>query len=398
MLISFSNSASETQSNLKAKGVMAQLYGQNFSKAELLARVGDISQIARIKPYRLQEGLEDGVQALDVSTGNGLSFTVLAGRGLDISSAHYNGRSLAWRSATTDSHPAYFDHEGERGRGWLRGFYGGLVVTCGLTYAGANGEDEGQFYGIHGRVSNLPATNVQWDGRWEQDDYLLTVRGQVRQATVFGENIRMTREITARLGERRLFLRDRVENLGYKRTEHMMLYHINIGFPVVNDYARLIAPTLSATPRDADAEEGKEQFAAFQPPTAGYREKVYFHEFAPDASGRVTAAIVNPEGEAGDAAGPGLGVYCAYRPAQLPRFIEWKMMDAGTYVVGMEPANCLVMGRAHDRAAGTLQFLEPGESRDYELELGVLAGPEEIARLEAACRQAIENYRGTASR
>ncbi len=242
---------------------MAYVYGKNYSRAELLARVGDISQIARVKPYRLIEGLEDGVFALDVTTGSGLDFTVLASRGMDISSANYNGRSLAWRSATTDTHPAYFDHEGENGRGWLRGFYGGLVVTCGLTYAGANGEDQGQQYGLHGRISNLPATNVAWEGHWEGDEYLFTISGKVREATVFGENLQLTRVITAKLGEKRLFLRDTVENMGAKPSEHMMLYHINIGFPAVSDSARLIAPTLAAQPRDADAEEGKERYANF---------------------------------------------------------------------------------------------------------------------------------------
>ncbi len=373
---------------------MAELYGRSYTRQELLARMGDISQIARVKPYRLIEGLEDGVFALDVTTGSGLDFTVLPSRGMDISSAHYNGRSLAWRSATSDTHPAYFDHEGEAGRGWLRGFYGGLVVTCGLTYAGANGEDQGQHYGIHGRISNLPATNVAWNGVWTADDeYVLTVSGKVREATVFGENLQLTRVITAKLGQRRLFLQDTVENLGAKRTEHMMLYHINIGFPAVNDHARLIAPTLTATPRDPDAVEGKDRYAQLQPPLAGFREQVYFHDLAADAHGRVTAAIVDPETDAGDGHGPGFGVYCAYKPEQLPRFIEWKMMDSGTYVVGMEPANCLVMGRAYERAQGTLQYLEPGEFRHYSLELGVLSGPEEIQRLEADCQAAIASSR-----
>ncbi|HLK59351.1 MAG TPA: aldose 1-epimerase family protein [Chthonomonadaceae bacterium] len=372
---------------------MAQLYGKTYTRAELLARVGDISQIARIKPYRLVEGLEDGVFALDVTTGSGLDFTVLPSRGMDISTARYHGRSLAWRSATTDTHPGYFDHEGENGRGWLRGFYGGLVVTCGLTYAGANGEEDGQRYGLHGRVSNLPATNVTWDGHWEGEEYTLVLSGKVRQATVFGENLQMTRTLTTQLGSRHFTLEDTVENLGVKRTEHMMLYHINIGFPAVNDNARLIAPTLSATPRDADAIEGKDRYARFQPPQAGFREQVYFHELAQFDQNTVTAAIVDPETEAGDAAGPGFGVYCRYRPEQLPRFIEWKMMDSGTYVVGMEPANCLVMGRARERATGALQFLEPGERRSYLLEIGVLSGPNEIAALEAACVAAIAHHK-----
>ena len=372
---------------------MADLYGKNYARAELLSRVGDISQLARIKPYRLVEGLEDGVLALDVTTGSGLDFTIVPSRGMDLSSAHYNGRSLAWRSATTDTHPAFFDHEGERGRGWLRGFFGGLLVTCGLTYAGANGEDNGQFYGLHGRISNLPATNVHWGGEWQDDDYVLTVSGKVREATVFGENLCMSRTITAKLGERRLTLHDTVENMGSKRTEHMMLYHINIGFPAVGDRARLVAPTLSASPRDADAVEGQEQYAQFQPPQAGFREQVYFHQFAQGIDGRVTSAIVDPDTVPGDGASPGFGVYCTYRPDQLPNFIEWKMMDSGTYVVGMEPANCLVMGRSHDRAAGTLLFLEPGERREYQVELGVLSGPDEIRALESACALAIERAR-----
>ena len=372
---------------------MANLYGSIVRKLDLLAHVGDISQVARIKPYRLVEGLEDGVLALDVTTGSGLAYTVLPGRGMDISSASYNGRSLAWRSPTTDTHPAYFDHEGEGGRGWLRSFYGGLVVTCGLTWAGANATENGQPFGLHGRVSNLPATNVHWDGEWEGDDYVMTIRGKMRQATVFGENLQITRTISSRLGEKRLFLHDVVENLGTERTEHMMLYHINIGFPVVNYGARLLAPTLSATPRDSEADKGQDRFTHFQAPESGFKEQVYFHEFALSPDGRVTTAIVDDTTPSADGGAPGIGVYCSYSPAQLPRFIEWKMMGSGTYVVGMEPANCMVMGRPHDRAEGALQFLEPGEKREYQLEIGVLSGPEEIAQQERLCRAAVSTHR-----
>lgn len=368
---------------------MPTLYGKTYTRDQLLAYVGDISQIARVKPYRLIEGLEDGVHALDVTTGSGLDFTVLASRGLDISSAHYNGRSLAWRSATTDTHPAYFDHEGENGRGWLRGFYGGLVVTCGLSWAGANGTENGQNYGLHGRISNLPATHVTHDGYWEGDEYILTVSGRMREATVFGENLQMTRTITTKLGSKSFKIKDSVENLGYKTSEHMILYHINIGFPAVNDSARLIAPTLNATPRDADAVEKFDRYAQMQTPEAGYRETVYFHQLAKNARDRVTTAIVDPTMDSGGREGAGFGVFCTYRPEQLPNFTEWKMMDAGTYVVGMEPANCSVLGRTKERENGTLQKLTPGEKREYELEIGVLTGRAEIASLEAACQTAI---------
>src|SRR5206468_1087004 len=140
----------------------------------------------------------------------------------------------------------FFEREG---LGWLRTFYGGLVTTCGLTWFGAPCEDDGKPLGLHGRISHIPATNVTWGGEWDGDDYILSVTGKMREAVVFGENVQLTRRVWARMGESRLFIDDTVENMGYQRTAHMILYHINIGFPAVNDNARLIAPTIRATPR-----------------------------------------------------------------------------------------------------------------------------------------------------
>jgi hypothetical protein len=50
------------------------------------------------------------------------------------------------------------------------------------------------------------------------------------------------------------------------------------------------------------------------------------------------------------------------------------MMGRGFYAVGMEPANCKVDGRARERAAGTLQFLAPGEERHFLVQIGVVEG------------------------
>jgi hypothetical protein len=46
-------------------------------------------------------------------------------------------------------------------------------------------------------------------------------------------------------------------------------------------------------------------------------------------------------------------------------------MGQGAYILGLEPGNCFVEGRSKDRARGTLQFLEPGESRDFQVEIAV---------------------------
>jgi len=354
---------------------VARLFGREYSKKDLLARVGDVSQIAGVRLCTLGDGVERGVRAAEFRTGSGLDFTVLVDRGLDISTASYKGRSLAWRSSTGDVTPAFFE---EPGLGWLRSFYGGLVVTCGLTYAGAPNVDQGKPLGLHGRVSNLPASNVLADGAWDGDSYVMWVQGKVRETTVFGENLELSRKITARLGESKIWIHDTVTNLGYRETEHMILYHINLGFPIIDEGGKLVAPVLDYKPRDADAEIEKEKYGSFPAPTPGFRERVYYLEMAEDSDGNVSAALVNP----GFRNGRGFGFYAKYPKRELPKFTEWKMTAEGTYVVGLEPANCWVEGRAKERERGALQFLKPGETREYHLELGVLTSAEEIARFE----------------
>ncbi|MEP6755876.1 MAG: aldose 1-epimerase family protein [Chthonomonadales bacterium] len=350
---------------------MANLYGKSWTRDELLQRVGDISQLARIKPTTLADGFEDGVKSLDVTNGSGLTFSVLASRGLDISTATYNGHALAWRSAQTDKHPAFFE---PTEKNWLRTFYGGLLVTCGLTTIGMDSEDAGQKLGLHGRASHLPATYVTYSGEWEGDEYHLSVSGKMREAIIFGENIEWRRTIHTRLGEKRFWVIDEVENMGYSTSPHMFLYHINLGFPVVNENSRFFSPTVVAEPRDSVAEVGKEDYNRFQPPTSGFNEKCYFHTMKPNAEGLVTTGIVNPDLLNGE----GLGLYVTYHQSQFPYFCEWKMMGQGNYVVGLEPGNALVLGRAKERELGRLQFIEPGEIRKYHTEFGVVSGKADI--------------------
>jgi len=354
---------------------LAQLFGREWTRQELLDHVGDIQQVAGVRHLKLSEGRGAGLEIAEFRTGTGLNFDVCLSRALDISRAEYRGQALAWRSSTGDVAPTYYEPEG---RGWLRSFSGGLVKTCGLTNVGAACTDKGEKLGMHGRIGNLPAENIWVDGTWDGDDYLMWAQGKTRETAVFGENLLLTRRVTARLGESRIWIDDLVENEGSATNEFMFLYHINLGFPVVAEGAKLLAPKGTVVPRDADAEEGKELYASFHAPQGGYREKVYYHDLQPDAQGYVTVAVVNPQHNNGQ----GLGVYVRYKKEQLPQLIQWKMMDKRTYVVGLEPANCLVEGRDKERERGTLQFLAPGESQRFQMEIGVLPSLDAIQKLE----------------
>jgi len=338
---------------------MANIYNRQFSKAELLERVGDISQICGVRFYTLNDGVERGVRLADLYTGSGFRFTVTLDRGMDISTADYKGMALAFRSPNGDVNPAYYDAEGLE---WLRTFKGGLVTTCGLTYLGSPCEDNGEKLGLHGRISNIPAKEINYGGYWDGDDYYIFVEGSLREAMQFKENVSLRRRITSKLGESSLIINDVIRNDGYSSSPFMLLYHCNIGFPIVDYGSEIICDGNKVIPRDAEAESGLAEATTFSSPIPNYKEQVFYHEMPDDM---VYTRLFNKK------LNGGLGVYLKYSKKDLPNFIEWKMMGQGTYVVGMEPANCLVEGRDKERARGTLQFLEPGEERNISMEIGV---------------------------
>ncbi len=353
---------------------MPTLYGQSLTRAELAQRGGDMSQFGGVRLAELADGFEAGVRTADVRTGSGLEFSVLVDRGLDIGPASFRGAPLAWRAPAAFAHPAFYEPEG---LGWLRGFGGGLLTTCGLTYFGAPCTDEGQPLGLHGRASYLPATNLAYGGDWRGDEYELWVSGQTREARLFGENLVLRRRITTWLGASRLLIEDAVTNDGYETTPHMLLYHCNLGFPVLSEHSELLIDS-TAIPRDAGCASGLADHRRFGPPTPGYAEQVFQHRVATDAEGYGRAALVNRTFEGGR----GIGVCLRWRAAELPWLVQWKMIGRGAYVSGLEPATNWTIGRDQERAAGRLRFLEPGETRHYRLEIGVLASQAEIDAFE----------------
>ncbi|MCE5260123.1 MAG: aldose 1-epimerase family protein [Chloroflexi bacterium] len=345
---------------------MVKLFGRSWTHQELARHMGGISQLGGVRQVELTEGRYRGVRVAEFDTGTGFSFSVLLDRGMDIGACKYQGAALAWEAAPGPTHPAYYD---SKGLGWLRSFHGGLVATCGLTYAGAPTTDEGQELGLHGRISNTPASNVWVDGAWHADEYEMWALGRMREAVVFGENLTLTRRVSSRLGESHLRIHDRVVNEGCSVQPLMMLYHCNFSFPLLAEGTELIAPTASVVARDAVAAPGLANHAKYEAPIDGYAEQCFYHEMRADNGGYVTVILANR----GFNNGAGLGAYVKYHQAELPRFTQWKMVGAGTYVTGLEPANCGVEGRNKDRASGKLQFLQPGEQREFQLEIGVLA-------------------------
>jgi hypothetical protein len=73
-----------------------------------------------------------------------------------------------------------------------------------------------------------------------------------------------------------------------------------------------------------------------------------------------------------------LGIYIYYDTRYLPHFIQWKFLEMGNYVTGLEPSNCLVEGRSKERKQRSLIYLEPGEKKVIQLEIGLLIFSEDL--------------------
>ena len=271
--------------------------------------------------------------------------------------------------------PWYYEPEG---LGFLRNWGGGLLTTCGIDHALFMADDTAEQYHypakqteefrLHGRVSNRPARLVGYGERWDGDECLLWAEGEVLQASVFGEQLLLRRRIEARVGESRLRIHDEVENVGFDRTPHMLLYHVNVGFPVVDEGAELLVPALA---RGASRRASARGLPAARGAGPGIRRAGRSStRTSAEPDGTVPVAVVNRR--------LGLGAYEVYRRDQLPFHFMWRMLGEGTYVVGIEPCTNRTAGRLDARERGELIELDPGENRRYDLELGALVGAAEI--------------------
>ncbi len=354
---------------------MAEIFSKTLTKDSILERVGDIAQICDARLMSFQDGRAEGVKTVEVTTGSGLSFTLVPSRNLDISRASFNGMSLAWQSAVGESSPAFYQPEGME---WLKNFFGGLLTTCGISYSSHPCEDEGESLGLHGRIANVPAQDLAIRKSWDGDDYRISVTGTMREVSVFGHNLVLERTVETSLGAKSLKITDLISNAGFRPSPVMMLYHINPGWPVMSEDSRLYASVSSSSYFDERAEKEADQWDRFSAPEADYAERCYLHSMRPGKDGIVKLCLVNEK--------LNIGVFEKYPAAEFPYFVQWKMMGRGEYVVGLEPGN-ITGNRAAMREDGSLEILEPGATRRFSIELGVLSGKDDVESFISEIRE-----------
>lgn len=315
--------------------------------------LGHDSQAYGIEEHRLVGGKGDGIRLLCVRNGKGLDFTVSADRCADISRLSFKGINMGFFSPCGYVAPAFYDDKED---GFLKSFTAGFLTTCGLRAVGASCDDDGERLPTHGTIANTPAEHVYW----EEEDDRLVIHALIKDERIFYHKLVLHREIVCSLKENRLEIHDRIENRGDLHTPAMIMYHMNMGYPLLSENAILHVPSDKVVARDPRAAEDLDTWNVMLPPQPCFAEQCYFHHFGEKG----LAAIYNPE--------VNVGLAIHFDPKQLTHFTQWKMMGERDYVLGLEPGNCHPNGRDKMREEGTLKILAPGESVSYDVTIKML--------------------------
>jgi hypothetical protein len=316
--------------------------------------IATLDAVAPVHASVIDGGPAHGCRAIDVRVQGGIDVRALPDRGLDIGAAWFRGVPLAWLSAVGERAPL----AAPLGADWLAAFGGGLVTTCGLRNVGAASEG----HGLHGTVSHVRARQVTIARSLAGGEAVVSISGVLDDVSALGPHLRLQRTLSTRTGSGRIELTDRTINLGAASEPAPLLYHVNLGAPLLGTATRVEIGGTTPVPRDDPA--SRAGFAGWRAPggaVAGADEIVLEHLHENDAAPEGRARVVNPELD--------LAVTVTWERSGLPRLWQWIHRRAGIHALAIEPANCSVLGRAADRAAGRLPMLEPGEERVTRLRI-----------------------------
>ena len=240
---------------------------------------------------------------------------------------------------------------------WLDRFGGGLVTTCGLRNVGAASEK----HGLHGAVSHQRARDVRIRRRVVGGVPLIAMSATIGEPGDGGALLRVQRWITLTGGRGSLDIQDVTTNLGPAEKPAPLLYHVNLGYPLLDEGSTIYVPGSTAVPRDVVSAAQSGLVARMAGPASGTDEAVF--ERVLDDRSRQRAVRTSRHA--------GLELVVSWRREELSRFHQWIRRDGRWYVLGFEPANCSVLGRGHDRAEGRLPVLAPGARRATRIRIDV---------------------------
>ena len=322
----------------------------NKSKKELLELTGRIGQIAGVRRFTYNDGNAKGLDAARVKTGSGLEFTVLEGRNMEIYDLSYKGINLAFMYKNGLTNPMRVPQTPNE---FLNYGVGGMMYTSGLMNSGQENTVDGLFQPLHGRISEMGAEQVQTFSDFDSEgNYKIRLSGKTQESRLFQHQLNLTRTYNTELNADYFELRDIIENPTCRPVDFSLMYHINFGYPFIDDGVELILPEGNEyTARDDWSQENIDDRLKVTEPIDSYLEHLYYYQFPNQQQDKVTAIIRNNK--------LGLEVHLSYSNKELPWLMEWKSMGSGDYCFAVMPSTSSVKGREIELKEDGLTRIEP---------------------------------------
>ena len=200
-------------------------------------------------------------------------------------------------------------------RDFVGNFEGGFLYTCGMDNVSGCVEGKPVHGSLHYKKCDL-AYAYEKEG-------VLYVYGEVRECALFGKNLLLKRLYA--ITENSLSINDTLVNLDYLDTEYVLLYHVNYGYPFLDECLQLDIPTTNSDPLTDIAKQRKADMFRITAPIDGGAEDVYYHTLS---KGQVR--LTNPD--------KNITVEMLYDVNDFPVTLQWKSMISGDYALGIEPS------------------------------------------------------------
>lgn len=287
-------------------------------------KIGHAGQVCSAVRSLVTDGRAQGARLVHVANDR-LHFVLAESNALDVLQLWHEGMNVGFLSRN-----GLYTGAGD----FAQKFPAGFLYTCGLD---ATGVVEGR--PVHGRLHSVPAEIREM----RCDEAGVRIVGEMRDTALFGSDFRVTRTIETAAFSSRIEVTDTIENRAFRERPYAMLYHVNVGWPLVDVGAVVEADVVETLSRTPWSEAHRSSAFRVEPACDGMDEFCYFH-----TPRTPHAAVVNG------------ALKCrldiAWSLETLPKLVEWKSRASGDYVIGLEPCTCWLDGHYSPCV------LQPGET------------------------------------
>lgn len=319
--------------------------------------IGSTLQYSGVRKFALLEGKAKGMEFYRVRNGLGLELVISLDRCFDISELNFKGINCSYLAPCDYVSSQYFNNQGNE---FLKSFSAGFLTTCGLRNVGNPCDDAGESLGLHGTISNTPSTNNYYVENSEE----IILHGTIIDGNIFDSKLVLEREIRVSKKNNTFKIKDTIENAGDKVEPLCLLYHMNLGYPLLSENSEIEISSSKVRGRDTLAESEIDKWKDILPPQSQYKERCYYHCFNSEKYAKIANKCLNME------------LKIKFDDEKLDKFVQWKMFGKRDYVLGFEPGNSLPDGRNIIREQGELKYIKPNERQTFviDVELNTIKG------------------------